>query len=71
MKSRIIYKIIILALGVVFFTSCEKWLDVSPKAQIKETDQFSSDRVLKMLFLEFIKRLVLLRSMEIIFQWDF
>jgi hypothetical protein len=47
MKTHIINKIISLVLGVVLLTSCAKWLDVSPKAQIKEADQFSSEQGFK------------------------
>lgn len=47
MNSKSIYKIIVLVLSVVLFTSCEKWLDVSPKAQIKEADQFSTEQGFK------------------------
>ena len=33
----------VLLLAICFFTSCEDWLDVSPKSQIKEEDHFSRE----------------------------
>jgi hypothetical protein len=32
----------VLAFGILLFSSCNKWLDVKPKTQITEADQFSS-----------------------------
>ena len=36
-------KIIYIALSLMALTSCNDWLDVSPKSQIKEEEQFSRE----------------------------
>ena len=41
MKTTYIKHITLALLAVIFLTGCNDWLDVSPKSQIEETDQFS------------------------------
>lgn len=41
MKTTYIKHITLALLAVIFLTACNDWLDVSPKSQIEETDQFS------------------------------
>lgn len=41
--NKIFKHIIIAALAVVSLSSCDDWLDVSPKSQIKEEDQFGRE----------------------------
>ena len=41
MKTTYIKHITLALLAVIFLTGCNDWLDVSPKSQIEENDQFS------------------------------